>query len=128
MAKRFYLDASQIRQIATGHGSCIASDHITVEGKRVGFMYRQEPGGVGDSGWVLLSGEEPQAYLDDADNLALYDINTIANCDPSIIPLLSAPIGTDRPGKNWTGGRVSSAAKSSLSGRRFCREEEAFFG
>jgi hypothetical protein len=34
----------------------------------------------------------------------------------------------DRPGKNRTSSRVSSAAKSSLPGRRFCREEEAVFG
>lgn len=39
MVKRFRLDASEIRQIVTGHGFCMASDHITVEGKRVGFMY-----------------------------------------------------------------------------------------
>ncbi len=94
MAKRFCLDASEIRQIATGHGYCVASDHITVEGKRVGFMYRQEPTGSGDSGWVLLSGEELQEYLDDPNNLALYDVNTIANYDTSIVPLLTAPVGS----------------------------------
>ena len=88
------LDASEIRQIATGHGAGIASDHITVEGKRVGFMYRQEPSNTVDSGWVFLSGEESQDYADDASNFAFYDINTIANYDPSIIPLLTAPIGT----------------------------------
>ena len=94
MDKRFRLDASEIRQLATGHGYCLASDHITVEGKRVGFMYRQEPSGSGDSGWAFLSGEESQDYLDDASNLALYDVNTIANYDPSIIPLLTAPFGS----------------------------------
>ena len=93
MAKRFRLDASEIREIATGHGYCMASDHITVEGKRVGFMYRQEPSEAGDSGWVFLSGEESQDYLDDASNLALYDVNTIANYDPTIIPFLTASLG-----------------------------------
>jgi hypothetical protein len=94
MIKRFRLDASEIRQVATGHGSCIASDHITVDGKRVGFMYRQESSDTGDSGWVFLSGEEPQDYLDNSNHLSLYDVNTIANYDPSIIPLLTAPIGS----------------------------------
>lgn len=94
MVKRFCLDASEIRRIASGHGACMASDHITVEGKPVGFMYRQEPSNQADSGWVFLSGDESQDYLDDPRNLAFYDVNTIANYDPSIIPLLTAPIGS----------------------------------
>jgi hypothetical protein len=94
MVKRFRIDASEIRQIAAGHGACVASDHIPVEGKRVGFMYRQEPSSTVDSGWVFLSGDESQDYLDDPTNLAVYDVNTIANYDPSIIPLLTAPIGS----------------------------------
>ena len=49
MIKRFRLDASEIRRIATGHGACMASDHITVEGKQVGCMYRQEPSNRADS-------------------------------------------------------------------------------
>jgi len=94
MGKRFRLDASVIRELALGHGYCLASDHITVEGKRVGFMYRQAPSGTGDSGWVFLSGEESQDYLDDAHNLALYDVNTLANYDPTIIPLLTSAVGS----------------------------------
>jgi len=39
-----------------------------------------------------------------------------------------ADVWIDRPWKNRTSWRVSSAAKSSLPGRRFCREEEAVFG
>jgi hypothetical protein len=94
MAKRFRLNATDVRPMATGLGSCSASDHITIDGKRVGFMYRQEPDTAADSGWVFLSGEESQGYLDDAGNLAVYDVNTIANYDPTIIPLLAAPIGS----------------------------------
>ena len=94
MHKRFRLGAADIRPIATGRGSCMASDHITVDGRRVGFMYRQEPDGPVDSGWVFLSGEESQAYLDEPANMALYDVNTIANYDPTIISLLNAPIGS----------------------------------
>ena len=44
MSKKFLLTANEIRPIATGYGSCFASDHITVEGHKVGFMYREEPG------------------------------------------------------------------------------------
>ena len=80
--------------MATGHGVCYASDHITVDGREVGFMYRQDPRSDFDSGWRLLSGEETQEYLDVAANLAIYDVNTIANYDPTVIPLLDSPPGS----------------------------------
>ncbi|MGY3333604.1 hypothetical protein ACVILI_006681 [Mesorhizobium sp. USDA 4775] len=32
--------------------------------------------------------------MSDANNHAIYDVNTIANYDPKIIPLLDAPVGS----------------------------------
>jgi hypothetical protein len=57
-------------------------------------MYRELPSSPGDSGWSFLSGEGSQAYLDDPDHLGLYDVNTVANYDPEIIPLLDSPPGS----------------------------------
>jgi hypothetical protein len=94
MAKAFRLAASDIRPMATGLGSCIASDEITVGGKPVGYMYRQEPDNEHDSGWRFFSGAESQEYADEASNFAIYDVNTIANYDPTIVGLLQAPIGS----------------------------------
>ena len=94
MAKAYKLQSSQIRPLARGRGSCVASDLITVQGLKVGFMYREPPDGDLDSGWRFLAGVETQAYLDDAANLALYDVNTVANYDPDVIPLLDAPPGS----------------------------------
>jgi len=67
---------------------------ITVEGRQVGFMYRERPDNDVDSGWRFLSGHESQEYLDDAESGAIYDINTIANYDPEIIPFLESAIGS----------------------------------
>ena len=83
-----------MRPLAEGRGSCIASDRITVDGKGVGFMYREAPRDSIDSGWRFFSGEETQDYADRAENFAIYDVNTIANYDPSIISSLDAPIGS----------------------------------
>jgi hypothetical protein len=94
LSKRFRLPASAIRPLAEGRGACVASDHITVDGKGVGFMYREAPRDTIDSGWHFFSGEETQEYADDADNFALYDVNTIVNYDPTIIDYLDAPIGS----------------------------------
>jgi hypothetical protein len=92
--KRFRLSASDIRPLAEGRGAGIASDHIMVEGKTVGFMYREVPDHPHDSGWRFLSGAESQEYMDLSENFAMYDVNTIANYDPSIVEYLDAPVGS----------------------------------
>lgn len=92
--KKFALRADQIRLLAEGRGGCFATDRITVDGRKVGYMYREEPDFDSDSGWRFFSGQESQAYLDDPRHLAIYDVNTIANYDPEIIPLLHAPVGS----------------------------------
>lgn len=70
--KQFRLSAADIGDLASGHGACVASDHITVGGQPVGFMYRISPETEVDSGRVFMSGQESQAYMDDPGNLALY--------------------------------------------------------
>ena len=94
MTKQFKLSADQIKPLAEGYGGCIATDKITVEGYPVRFMYREAPDNEFDSGWRFMSGFEDDTYMDDPDNLAIYDVNTIANYDPSIVPLLEAPEGS----------------------------------
>jgi hypothetical protein len=87
----------EIKSLAPGRGSCIATDKITVQGEKVGYMYREEPdpdnaAGAHDSGWHFFSGTEDDAYANDPGNLQIYDVNTIANYDPEIIPLLDAAV------------------------------------
>jgi hypothetical protein len=97
--KPFRLKAEEIVSLAQGYGSCFATDMITCEGRKVAFMYREKPDREVDSGWRFLSGDESDEYMNDPDNLAIYDVNTIANYDPDIIPFLNAPIGSafERP-------------------------------
>jgi hypothetical protein len=94
MAKEFRLKAGDIKPIAQGHGRCIATDRITVGGEPVGYMYREAPEDPVDSGWVFMSGTESQEYMDDPTNSGVYDVNTIANYDPDIVPFLDAPAGS----------------------------------
>jgi hypothetical protein len=94
MTKQFKLSADQLKPVAEGYGGCIATDKITGEGYPVRFMYREAPDNEFDSGWRFMSGFEDDTYMDDPDNLAIYDVNTIANYDPSIVPLLDAPEGS----------------------------------
>lgn len=94
-AKHFTVHVlEQIRALAPGRGGCFATDRITVDGERVGYMYRESPDSGSDSGWRFFSGDESQEYVDDPDNTTIYDVNTIANYDPEIIPFLDAPPGS----------------------------------
>lgn len=90
----FRLSAEEIKPIAVGFGACYASNRITVDGALVGYCYKEEPDGVTDSGWRFFAGDESQAYSDNPGNFAIYDINTIANYDPSIAAVLEAPEGS----------------------------------
>lgn len=93
MTKTFALSADQIRPLATGRGGCIATDRITVEGRGVGYMYREAPANDLDSGWRFLAGDEDDPYMDEPSHHGVYDVNTIANYTPEITPYLDAPEG-----------------------------------
>jgi hypothetical protein len=84
----------EIKPLVHGYGGYVASDRITVEGYPVRFMYREAPRNDIDSGWTFFSGFEDDEYINNPDNYAVYDVNTIANYDPSIIPLLDSAIGS----------------------------------
>jgi hypothetical protein len=92
--KAFKIPGDQIKELIPNLGGCFATDRITVDGKKVGYMYREEPDKDIDSGWRFFSGDESQDYVDDPDNTSIYAVNTICNYDPAIIPFLGAPIGS----------------------------------
>jgi hypothetical protein len=92
--KKFKLAPSQIKNLAPNHGRCAATDMITVQGHKVGYMYRDNPQAKDDSGWAFFDGHEQPSYLDDPKNIGIYDVNTIANYDPDIIPFLDMPVGS----------------------------------
>jgi hypothetical protein len=103
VSKQFKLSPEQIQPIAHGYGSCIASDRITVDGLPVGYMYRESPDNDTDSGWRFFAGDVDDAYANDPAHFALYDVNTIANYDRSIVEYLDAPLnsafGRDHTGR-----------------------------
>lgn len=95
MAKAYKLREEDLEDLVTGMGTCIATDKITVEGMKVGFMYREEPTDNLDSGWRFFSGTEKNSYVKDPANSEEYDVNTIANYDRAIIPYLDVQYGTE---------------------------------
>ncbi|MDR1480669.1 MAG: DUF2185 domain-containing protein [Planctomycetaceae bacterium] len=92
--RKFRFTDDQIKPLALGHGICCASDMITVDGLKVGFLCRMEPEFEGDSGWRFLAGYETDEYLANRDNFTSFDVNWIVNCDPQILPYLNKPVGS----------------------------------
>jgi len=99
-AKPFKLSKDQIAPVALGVGGCLATDRIVVDGCKVGYMYREPPLNDMDSGWRFFAGDEDASYMADAAHHGVYDVNTIANYDPDIVPFLRAEVGSrfDRVG------------------------------
>jgi hypothetical protein len=96
--KKFKLQPDQFINLVPLIGGCFATDKITVDGMKVGRMYREEPNKKDkkwDSGWRFFSGTEDQEYVDYAANIMIYEVNTIANYDRAIIAYLDLPYGTE---------------------------------
>lgn len=95
MSKTFKLKSEDIEDLTMVRGGCFATDRITVEGLPVRFMYREAPENEDDSGWRFCSAiDEDEAYMEDPNNIGLFDVNTIANYDRSILPYLLSPVGS----------------------------------
>jgi hypothetical protein len=91
--KKFRLSAEKIAPIALGLGGCIATDRIVVDGCPVGYMYRDTPINPQDSGWRFFAGDEDDTYMARQDVHDIYDVNTIVNYDPEILPFIDSEIG-----------------------------------
>ncbi|WP_158825014.1 immunity protein Imm33 domain-containing protein [Mucilaginibacter lacusdianchii] len=74
---------------------CFVSNHIMLEGYKVGRLYREELDEKEYTGWIFMSGYETQEYVDDPNNLQYIAIGTVLNLDDSFIHLLEAPIGSE---------------------------------
>ena len=94
LRKIFKLKRHEIAPVADGRGGCLATDRITVDGMKVGYMYRDQPSRPEDSGWRFFAGDEDENYMSNTQRHGVYEVNTILNYDPGILPLLDAEIGS----------------------------------
>jgi len=94
--KKFKLADNEIKDILKWQGAdgCFATDRITVDGCKIGYMYREKPDNDTDSGWRFFAGNEDDEYVNNPKNIGIYKLNTICNYDQDIIPFLNASYGT----------------------------------
>jgi hypothetical protein len=72
---------------------CFVTRRVLYDGEPVGYLYREEPDEEEDSGWRIMAGDESQAYMDDANNIAWVSLGAVLREDDSIVKLLDAPVG-----------------------------------
>lgn len=81
-------------------GYCLAPKIIVDQKKTIRFMYREEADNVYDSGWRFFSGNESDEYVNNPDNIGLYDLATIIGIHPYVCPYLTFPVGSILESKN----------------------------
>ena len=89
------MEMKEIESLVIGMGFCYATKRIVENKEKVGYMYREIPEDFNDSGWRFFTGTESQEYVNNPDNIGIYDVNTIANYDCSIIPYLNSSFGVE---------------------------------
>ena len=92
---KYKLKPEELKVLIPPMGYCYASDMVTVDGYKVGFMHREAREEDDDSGWRFYSGHETEEYVDDERNIMMFDVNYIANLDPAIIPYLKMRTGAE---------------------------------
>lgn len=70
----------------------LVSKKVTA-GAPVLFIFRDAPSD-GDSGWVLLAGDEPGEWLEDRANFEQLHVEWALDYDPSLVAILGAPADT----------------------------------
>jgi Uncharacterized protein conserved in bacteria len=90
-------------------GYVMAPKVLVANKLKVRFMYRETPDNDNDSGWRVFSGEEDQEYVDNPNNIAIYDIETILAIDKDIEKYLSAPVNSAFEREDINQDFVSSA-------------------
>lgn len=61
--KNYKLKAEEILEIEPNRGACFATDKITVDGQKIGYMYREIPTRDIDSGWRFFQETKPMPML-----------------------------------------------------------------
>ncbi len=73
--------------------TCVVTEVIMTEGKRIGYMYRADPAKPGDSGWRFLTGKESERYMDQPKHYITCELDQIARDHPEVVAFLASPIG-----------------------------------
>lgn len=74
-------------------GFVLATKMLMDEKHEVRYMYRELSDNPQDSSWRFFCGDEDKPYVEDPENIGVYDIKTVLALDQSILPYLDSSAG-----------------------------------
>lgn len=81
------------KEYIRGAGGTIVSKSILNGTSRLKWLFRQDSG-MGN-GWIAFGDTDTQEYVDDANNMAVVDFNTLADIEPAVLNVFYMPAGSD---------------------------------
>ena len=72
-----------MKQYITGAGGTIVSKSILEGTSKLKWLFRENS--EYGNGWVALGDTDTQEYVDNPDNMAIVDFNTLANIEPAVV-------------------------------------------
>lgn len=76
-------------------GNCLASKAIMQDGAKIGYMFREKSDFEDDTGWRFFTGDESLDFIDEEDNIEIYEMEEVLKQDPAIMSYLDKPVGTE---------------------------------
>jgi len=76
-------------------GGCVVSNNIINKKGNLKWCVREESLNKVDNGWRFFSDVDTEEFLNIAENMSVWDFNTIAEVEPAILLIYDMPIGTD---------------------------------
>jgi len=92
-------DADDVERQALLQSGVIVGRRIWQDGAYPGWLQRGEPANESDSGWVMMAGDEDEAYANDLDNLRVIPLMVLLNGAP---PALAHLLLTAEEGTEWS--------------------------
>ncbi|WP_281991673.1 immunity protein Imm33 domain-containing protein [Aquimarina aggregata] len=94
------LELSEPNLVDKYYDRCFVTNKVLYDNAPINYIYREEPmkkdpeRDYVDTGWRILSGDEPDEYMNNSENLSLVSLGAVLSKDDSFIELLESEIGT----------------------------------
>lgn len=84
---------SKMKEYIRGAGGTIVSKSVLNGASRLKWLFREDS--EYGNGWVAFGDTDTQEYVDNAENMAIVDFNTLANIEPAVMNVFYMPVGSD---------------------------------
>ena len=99
------MTTNEMKMYIQGAGDCIVTKSLLNGEAALKWMFRGEALDPYDNGWIAYGEGDTQEYVNDTDNLAIVDFNTLANIEPAVLMIYEMSIGADLEFKSDTTGK-----------------------